>query len=239
MVFGVVGYVYQGWSWSDAFYMVVITISGVGYGEDRPLVSPGERVHTMMVIGFGLIAVAYTLAGFVHYLTEGEIRTYLGQQRMRREIAALTGHTIIVGFGRVGSLVAEELLANQVPFVVVEKSADRFAEIERRGYPYVGGDATEEETLRSAGTVDNLLNPENKAKLAALLTYHVTPSKAMIADVEKFEGRTVKSVEGSPIKVEVEGEAVMVNNAKVVKTDIACSNGAIHVIDTVIVPPKK
>ena len=89
------------------------------------------------------------------------------------------------------------------------------------------------------GTVANLLKPENKAKLAALLTYHVIPSKAMAADVVKLDGKTVKSVEGSPIKIEVEGKTVMVNNAKVTKTDIVCSNGVIHVIDTVIMPPKK
>ncbi len=90
-----------------------------------------------------------------------------------------------------------------------------------------------------AGTVENLLKPENKKKLAALLTYHVIPSKAMAADVVKLDGKTVKSVEGSPIMIEVEGKTVMVNNAKVTKTDIACSNGVIHVIDTVIMPPTK
>ncbi len=90
-----------------------------------------------------------------------------------------------------------------------------------------------------AGTVETLLKPENKAKLVALLTYHVIPAKAMAADVVKLDGKTVKTVEGSPIMVEVDGKTVMVNNAKVVKTDIACSNGVIHVIDTVIMPPKK
>ena len=90
-----------------------------------------------------------------------------------------------------------------------------------------------------AGTVASLLKPENKDKLIAILTYHVIPSKAMAADVVKLDGKTVKSVEGSPIKVEVEGKTVMVNNAKVVKADIACTNGVIHVIDTVIMPPAK
>ena len=89
-----------------------------------------------------------------------------------------------------------------------------------------------------AGTVDELLKPENKSKLVALLTYHVIPAKAMAADVVKLDGKTVKSVEGSSIMVEVEGKTVMVNNAKVVKTDITCSNGVIHVIDTVLMPKK-
>ena len=90
-----------------------------------------------------------------------------------------------------------------------------------------------------AGTVESLLKPENKDKLVAILTYHVIPAKAMAADVVKLDGKSVKSVQGGAIKVEVEGKTVMVNNAKVVKTDIACSNGVIHVIDTVIMPPAK
>ena len=89
------------------------------------------------------------------------------------------------------------------------------------------------------GTVESLLKPENKKKLVALLTYHVIPTKAMAADVVKLDGKTVKTVEGSPIKVEVEGKTVMVDKAKVVKTDIACTNGVIHVIDSVLMPPAK
>ena len=90
-----------------------------------------------------------------------------------------------------------------------------------------------------AGTVENLLKPENKDKLVALLTYHVIPAKAMAADVVKLDGKTVKSVEGSPLAIDVDGKTVMVNNAKVIKTDIVCTNGVIHVIDTVIMPPAK
>ncbi len=170
--------------------MVVITISGVGFGEVRPLASTGERIHTMMVIGFGLIAVAYTVAGFVQYLTEGEIRNYLGQQRMRRQIAAMTGHTIIVGFGRVGLLVAEELLNNGVHFVVVEKSAERLAEIERRGYSYVLGDATEEETLRAAGierarTLITVLATDAENVFLTLTARRLVPDLEVIARADQ------------------------------------------------------
>jgi len=90
-----------------------------------------------------------------------------------------------------------------------------------------------------AGTVETLLKPENKAKLVAILTYHVIPAKAMAADVVKLDGKSVKTVEGSSVKIDVEGKTVMVNDAKVTKTDIACTNGVIHVIDTVIMPPAK
>lgn len=84
------------------------------------------------------------------------------------------------------------------------------------------------------GTVETLLKPENKAKLAAILTYHVVPGKVMAKDVITVKG--AKSLNGQRIDVKVDGSKVMVDGANVVKTDIACSNGVIHVIDTVILP---
>ena len=90
-----------------------------------------------------------------------------------------------------------------------------------------------------AGTVESCSCPRNKDKLIAILTYHVIPAKAMAADVVKLDGKSVKTVQGSTVKVDVEGKTVMINDAKVIKTDIACTNGVIHVIDTVILPPAK
>jgi uncharacterized surface protein with fasciclin (FAS1) repeats len=87
-----------------------------------------------------------------------------------------------------------------------------------------------------AGTVENLLKPENKDELVAILTYHVVPSKVMAADVVKMD--EAKTVNGKMLNIKKEGNAVMVNDAKVTATDIAASNGVIHVIDTVILPPK-
>ena len=88
-----------------------------------------------------------------------------------------------------------------------------------------------------AGTVESLLKPENKDKLVAVLTYHVVAGKVTAADVVKLE--KAKTVQGSPIKISVKGDTVMINEAKVVKTDIQCSNGVIHVIDSVILPKAK
>lgn len=85
-----------------------------------------------------------------------------------------------------------------------------------------------------AGTLDTLLKPESKAKLQGILTYHVVPGKVMAADVVKL--KTAKTVQGQDLTIKVEGSTVMVDNAKVTQTDIACSNGVIHVIDTVVLP---
>jgi uncharacterized surface protein with fasciclin (FAS1) repeats len=85
-----------------------------------------------------------------------------------------------------------------------------------------------------AGTVENLLKPENKAQLAAILTYHVVPGKVMAADVVKI--KEAKTVNGKLLHVKVDGSNVMINDATVTSADIAASNGVIHVIDTVVLP---
>ena len=85
-----------------------------------------------------------------------------------------------------------------------------------------------------AGTVENLLKPENKAQLTAILTYHVVPGKVMAADVVKL--KEAKTVNGKMLKVQVNGSSVMINDANVTAADIQASNGVIHVIDTVVLP---
>ena len=85
-----------------------------------------------------------------------------------------------------------------------------------------------------AGTVESLLKPENKDKLVAVLTYHVVAGKVLAADVVKLH--EAATVQGSKVKIKVVDGTVMIDNAKVVKTDIETSNGVIHVIDAVILP---
>jgi len=87
-----------------------------------------------------------------------------------------------------------------------------------------------------AGTVETLLKPENKQKLVDVLTYHVVPGKVMAADVVGLD--EAKTVNGKAIDITVEGNAVKVNEANVTATDIGASNGVIHVIDAVILPPE-
>ncbi len=84
------------------------------------------------------------------------------------------------------------------------------------------------------GTVEDLLKPENKAKLAAILTYHVIPGKVMAADI-KGKKMGVKTVQGGEVAVDATGD-VKINDAKVTAADVVTSNGVIHVIDTVLMP---
>lgn len=108
-----------------------------------------------------------------------------------------------------------ETLKGKGPFTVFAPTDEAFAKLPK-------------------GTVEELLKPENKKKLAAVLTYHVVAGKVMAADVVKLT--SAKTVQGSEVKIEVVDGKVMVDNAQVVKTDIACANGVIHVIDSVILP---
>jgi uncharacterized surface protein with fasciclin (FAS1) repeats len=85
-----------------------------------------------------------------------------------------------------------------------------------------------------AATLNDLLKPENKKKLQRILTYHVVPGRVSSAEVVKL--RTTKAVSGDIIDITASSGTVRVDNARVVKTDIAASNGIIHVIDTVILP---
>jgi len=89
------------------------------------------------------------------------------------------------------------------------------------------------------GTVETLLKPENKDKLASILKYHVVAGKVMAADAVKLDGKSAKTVEGSLAPITVKDGAAYIGGAKIVKTDIVGKNGVIHVIDAVILPPAK
>lgn len=85
-----------------------------------------------------------------------------------------------------------------------------------------------------SGTLESLLKPENKDKLTAILKYHVVPGRVLAADA--LAAGSAKTLEGSPVRIRVEGDSPMVNGAKLVSTDIAASNGVIHVVDSVLLP---
>jgi len=150
-VAAVIGYVAAGWKIDDAVYMVVITIFGVGYGEVNPIESSELRALTITVIVAGYAAVIYTVGGFMQMVVDGELNKALGARRMNREIERLLDHTIVCGFGRMGSILARELHAAGKPFVVIDTDPRRLQEAEERGYLVIDGDASEEYVLERAG----------------------------------------------------------------------------------------
>lgn len=88
-----------------------------------------------------------------------------------------------------------------------------------------------------AGTVDTLLKPENKAQLVEVLTYHVIPASLPAAEVVKYD--QAETVEGQKINIEASSAGVKINDANVVTADVMASNGVIHVIDAVLLPPSE
>jgi len=114
------------------------------------------------------------------------------------------------------------------------KAADLVATLKGKG-PFTVFAPTDEAFAKlPKGTLDDLLKPENKEKLAGILTYHVVSGKVMAADVVKL--KKAKTVQGSEVKIKVIDGKVMVDDANVSKTDILCGNGVIHVIDAVMLP---
>lgn len=149
-VVAISGYVAAGWEPLDATYMTVITIFGVGYGEVRPL-SPRMRLFTIGVILAGFWSAAYTVSGSVQLLAEGEINRALQVRRMDKDIAGLSGHAIVCGFGHVGEILAAKLAEQNYPFVAIDLDPDRVAHARSLGYRTRCGSAADEEVLRSAG----------------------------------------------------------------------------------------
>lgn len=150
-VVAVSGYMYAGWLFLDAVYMVVITVFGVGYGETKPLDNAALKVFTMGVIIAGCSSGIYVVGGLVQMIAEGEINRALGARRMSQGIDKLTNHAVICGFGRVGQMLCSDLSAAKQSFVVVDNSQERIADAHAKGYLAVLGSASEESILQAAG----------------------------------------------------------------------------------------
>jgi voltage-gated potassium channel len=151
LVIAVIGYVLFGWTLLDSVYMVVITVFGVGYGEVHPLETAPEKIFTMMVIIAGTTSAIYIVGGFVQMVAEGEIHKVLDSHRQDREIKSLNNHAIICGFGRMGQTIAQRLIKDRQPFVIIDRESDRVAKAQQMGFLATVGNATDENILIFAG----------------------------------------------------------------------------------------
>ncbi len=151
LIVAIIGYTRAGWSWSDATYMVVITIFGVGYGEVRPVNTPALRLLTMCVIIAGTTSAIYIVGAVVQMVTEGEINRAIGKRRMNREIESLKKHVIICGFGRIGQILARQLSHSRLPFIVLDNDKARVDLAESFGYLAKFGNAVDEGILTQVG----------------------------------------------------------------------------------------
>lgn len=148
---GSLGYtIIEGWSIWDGFWMVLITLTSIGYGEVHPLSDLG-RLWTILVIISGLSLATYVLARTTAVVVEGTLLNTLRSRHRRRAVNHLNNHYIIVGAGRLGASVVDEVHGAGMQICVIEHDPEKAAEMERRGVHVIVGDGADDATLRQAG----------------------------------------------------------------------------------------
>ncbi len=150
IVAGTIAYRLEGWTLSDAFYMVIITVFSVGYEEVEPVATPALRHLTECIIVAGDASKVYFVGSLVGFITGGEIGKVMEEHRKSRDIESITNHAIICGYGRIGQVLARELEAKKFPFLILDNNADRVALAHTHGFYALMGDAGEESTLSEA-----------------------------------------------------------------------------------------
>ena len=149
---GTFGYVIiEGFSWFDAYYMAVITLASVGFAEIHPLSNAG-RLFTTFYILLNVGFFAYAISTITSIFAEGGFNKLLNEFRMSRSIEALKEHTIVCGFGRHATEVAQELAKQGMPFVVIENKREKVEQLQTQAnFLFVEGDATDDKILEEAG----------------------------------------------------------------------------------------
>ena len=148
---GVLGYMFfEGWSFMEALYMTVITLTTVGYREVRDLDTTGQ-LWTMALLITGVGTLFYAAVSAVELAVEGAVQGYFERRRMRARIDKLNGHYVLCGFGRVGHQVAREFTRDGVPFVTVDNDPQKIEECLAEGYLAMLGEASDDANLEEAG----------------------------------------------------------------------------------------
>lgn len=153
ILLGITGYAYlEDYNFSEAFYMTMITISTVGYGEVRAL-SPIGQTFTTFFILLNLGVFAYSASAFSFFIVQGQIFKTMRKKDLSKKIKTLTNHVIVCGYGRYGREIAHHFESMKVPFVVIESDDQIINEIESTAgnILFIHGDSTLDEILIEAG----------------------------------------------------------------------------------------
>lgn len=147
---GILGFHWiEGYAFIDAFYMTVITVSTVGLSMGEPLSEEG-RLFTAFLIIFSISIYAYAISVLTSYFIDGELKLFLKQYKVEKEINNLSGHTIICGYGRNGKEAVRKLQAHKKSFVVIESDPQRINRLKEERILFVEDDATFDSTLEKA-----------------------------------------------------------------------------------------
>ena len=151
IVVGVTGYkLINGWDLLDSFYMVIITISTVGYTEVHPQGAAG-RLFTSGLIVVGVGTMLYGFGVFAETLADNAFGRYRRERQLQRELNQLRDHFIICGYGRIGTQVVAEFEDHKVSYVVIDQTEEALERIRAEGRLHIEGDASKEEILKQAG----------------------------------------------------------------------------------------
>lgn len=147
---GTIGYmIIESWTFINSFYMTIITISTVGFGEVHELTSYGKLFTSFLIISsFGTFA--YAITSITTYMVGGEYKKYFKEYKTMKELRKMKDHVIICGFGRVGKQVAEDLIAHNNNFIVIERDQETIDENQNENIFFLKGDSTNDETLELA-----------------------------------------------------------------------------------------
>jgi voltage-gated potassium channel len=151
IVFGVSGYMLVNrWDLLDSIYMVIITISTVGYGEVHPQGAPG-RIFSMVLIMVGVATMLYGIGVFAEALADNAFGIYRRERQLQRDLDRLRDHFIICGYGRMGTQIVAEFEDHGVSYVVIDQTGEALERIRAEGRLHIEGDASKEDVLKQAG----------------------------------------------------------------------------------------
>jgi len=175
----------EGWSFVDSFYMMVITLSTVGFGEIQPL-SDRARLLTSAIIIIGVGNFAYIVGSFSRMLVDGHLHNLLWRRKVQQRIDKLDNHYIICGYGRIGSVVVQEILKVSPDVVVVEHAPELIEQLKRDGIMHLCGDATDDGLLVAAGikrakSIVTALTDEAANVYVTLTARQLNPTISIIA----------------------------------------------------------
>ncbi|HWR03339.1 MAG TPA: NAD-binding protein [Humidesulfovibrio sp.] len=175
----------EGWNAIDSFYMMVITLSTVGFGEIQPL-SDRARLLTSAIIILGVGNFAYIVGSFSRMLVDGHLHNLLWRRKVQRRIDKLENHYIVCGYGRIGGVVVQEILKVSSDVVVIEHDPALVEQLKRDGIMHLAGDATDDGLLVCAGikrarSIVTALTDEAANVYVTLTARQLNPNISIIA----------------------------------------------------------
>lgn len=189
---GSIGYMLlEKWSFLDACWMTVVSLTTVGYGDIIPH-STGGRIFTIVLIIVGASAVAYALSLILSSIVEIQVNRILGRSDIKQKISELKNHIIVCGAGRVGTNVIDVLMKENVPFCLIEENEEIVNSLLNQGLLALQGDATKDELLIQAGIqhargVISALSEDAYNVYVTLTAKAINPGLTVVARAERPE----------------------------------------------------